>query len=416
MNMFVDERVDQLQTANDSARSIHFNMSAHRSHFTLIVPAFNEEEALQPLLRKILDVRAEILEKTGLSKMEVVLVNDGSTDGTKRIAEDHPEVIKIHFEENRGYGAAIKAGFHATSAEFLGFMDADGTCEPRFCTELLTALIQENADMAVGSRMNRSSEMPFMRRLGNLIFARLIGSVSGRPLTDCASGMRVLRRASLRYLHPLPDGLHFTPAMTCLALFNPQLTVIEVPMPYHERIGRSKLSIMRDGVRFLLTILFTAALFNPFKALLSFAALLLLFGVGTCLTAYHWDHSATLWPWVAVFFLVALQSVFVGFLCHHAMNVLFGSRRLKGFGESRFQPQFHIKRLLSLGTWLFAVSVPVFLFHRLFPESLNVLAAIVASVGVLAGGLTLLAGVVLRVIATANERQDAEHNDPYAVN
>jgi len=413
MNISADAHLEQPQAAPERVRLV--KRTEDRPHFTLVIPAFNEEEALGQLLREIIHARTEILETTGIDRMEIVLVNDGSTDGTKKIAEDHPEVIKIHFDENRGYGAAIKAGFHATGAELLGFMDADGTCEPRFCAQLLTALIRKNADMVVGSRMN-SSGMSFIRRLGNLIFARLIGSVSGRPLTDCASGMRVLRRASLRYLHPLPDGLHFTPAMTCLALFNPQLNVIEVPIQYNDRVGHSKLSIVRDGIRFLLTILFTAALFNPFKALLSFAALLLLFGAGTFLAAYYWNPTATLWPWGAVFFLPALQAVFIGFLCHQAMTVLFGSRRLKGFGESKLQSCLSNKRLLTSGAWLSAVSVPAFFLHGLLPGTLSVTAAIAASIGVLIGASALLAGVVLRVIATANERQDAERKDPYAVN
>ena len=68
--------------------------------------------------------------------------------------------------------------------------------------------------------MNDESDMPLVRRLGNWGFARLLGFISGRPLTDCASGMRVIRRGSLKYLMPLPDGLHFTPAMSCNALLD----------------------------------------------------------------------------------------------------------------------------------------------------------------------------------------------------
>src|SRR4029079_19541878 len=115
-------------------------------------------------------------------------------------------------------------------------------------------VVTQNADIVLDSRMGPESKMPRIRRLGHRIYALGLGYLCGRHVTDTASGMRVVRRSALADLYPLPDGLHFTPSMSARALLN-NLRVLEAPMRYEERIGRSKLSVIRDGVRFFRTIL-----------------------------------------------------------------------------------------------------------------------------------------------------------------
>jgi hypothetical protein len=90
-------------------------------------------------------------------------------------------------------------------------------------------------------------------------------------VSDTASGMRVIRREALGDLYPLPDGMHFTPAMSARAVMS-DLRIVEVPMPYAERIGESKLRVLKDGVRFLLAIGDAAFLFQPGR-IFRFAAL-----------------------------------------------------------------------------------------------------------------------------------------------
>ncbi len=137
--------------------------------------------------------------------------------------------------------------------------------------------------MVLGSRLGHGSEMPPMRKLGNRFFALLLGFLCGRPVSDTASGMRVLRREALDDLYPLPSGLHFTPSMSARALLN-GLRVVELPMPYHERIGRSKLRLVSDGLRFLRVILSDVLCYRPERLfLLGFAACLL---AGVVLAAY----------------------------------------------------------------------------------------------------------------------------------
>jgi hypothetical protein len=99
---------------------------------------------------------------------------------------------------------------------------------------------------------------------------------SSKRVRDTASGMRVVRRSSLAKLLPLPDGLHFTPAMSARAILRDDVKIVEVPMPYHEREGESKLRIGKDGLRFLRVILEATFLYRPSRPLGIVGSLLML--------------------------------------------------------------------------------------------------------------------------------------------
>ena len=120
--------------------------------------------------------------------------------------------------------------------------------------------------------------MPPIRRLGNFIWSNLVTLIGHRRCADPASGMRVLRRSALERLYPLPDGLNFTPVMSTRCMHE-SLEVMELPIPYSERQGRSKLSVVRDGTRFLTTILWTSLGYNPAK-IMGLAGLVLLAAAG----------------------------------------------------------------------------------------------------------------------------------------
>ena len=136
--------------------------------------------------------------------------------------------------------------------------------------------------------MGPDSEMPLVRTIGNRIFAWILGALSKRIVKDTASGMRVIRRDALESLYPLPDGLHFTPAMSARALLEDKLNLVEVPMPYSERVGRSKLSVMKDGIRFLTVILRAAVAHRPSRPLLLAAAGLVLATLAVAFQPASW--------------------------------------------------------------------------------------------------------------------------------
>ena len=229
---------------------------------SVVVPAYNEENAIDAILARLLSQR-ESLAAAGVGTYEILVVDDGSRDRTAERVAAQPGVRLVRHGRNQGYGAALKTGFAAATGEWLAFLDADGTYPPENLADLYRAARASDADLVVGSRMSgATTEMPLVRWIGNTIFATLLTLVAGRRVSDSASGMRVFRKAALPALYPLPDGLNFTPVMSVRALYE-GLRVTETPIPYRERVGQSKLSVAKDGLRFLRSIMWTAAMYNP---------------------------------------------------------------------------------------------------------------------------------------------------------
>ena len=297
---------------------------------SIIIPAYNEEGAIASIIERSLAARERIQREACAGGVEIIVVSDGSSDRTAEIAAGYDEVHLVAYERNRGYGAAIKAGFERAKGSLLSFLDADGTCDPLFFIDLCRKLNATGADIAIGSRLNPDSEMPRIRRLGNRLYASLLNVWGGQDVTDSASGMRVIRRTSLHRLYPLPDGMHFTPAMSALALFDPKLSIVEVPMPYRERIGESKLNVLKDGWRFLKIIADTAVTYRPMRLLGAIGVLLLLLGVGYGLQpVFYYIANRRIEEWmiyrlvaVAVALTTGVALVAIGLLAQQTVHLI----------------------------------------------------------------------------------------------
>ena len=279
------------------------------SMLSVVIPALNEEDGIEEIVQRILATR-QALETVGVEKLEVIVVDDGSVDRTPEIVNGMEGVRLIRHATNRGYGAAIKTGFARAEGDLLAFIDADCTYPPEDLPRLCDVALREEADIAIGSRRSgAASQMPAVRRLGNLIWSTLLSLIGNARVQDPASGLRVLRRTCLRQLYPLPDGLNFTPVMSTRSLHE-GMKVIEIPIAYSERSGRSKLSVVRDGLRFLGTILWTALQYNPARVLelAGMSAFSVAAVIGAAVVTARLQGVTSLGPWgvLAVFTCLVL--------------------------------------------------------------------------------------------------------------
>lgn len=232
---------------------------------SIVVPALNEAEGISQVLSELKVLEKNLLKDRFTASTEIIVVDDGSTDRTAELAASHEEIVVIRHGKRKGYGAALKTGFLHAKGDYLGFLDADGTYPAGMFKTLFEALYEKDSDLVIGSRFGeRGNGMPLSRRIGNVFFATLLSWLANKRVMDTASGMRVFKRSALRRLMPLPDGLDFTPTMTARALHE-GMKVLEIPIPYHERVGCSKLDVMRDGFRFLRAIVGISRLYNPSK-------------------------------------------------------------------------------------------------------------------------------------------------------
>lgn len=316
------------------------------SKLSIVIPAYNEEDGIAEISERVLAVEAA-LKDVGVKSLELIIVDDGSSDDTAEIARGIEGVRLIEHATNKGYGAALKTGFSHAGGELVGFLDADGTYPPEYFPQLCDAALN-GSSLVIGSRMQGTeSKMPVTRRIGNFFFANLLTLIGRQRVTDSASGMRVFRREILEDIYPLPDGLNLTPVMSTRALHE-GLKIVEIPIPYSERVGRSKLSVINDGSLFLTSIIWTALSYNPVRILgmLGLLGLLISGAVGIGIIGARVQGITMLGPWgVAALFWALISavggiSVFsLGVMFNYLVSLFYDKPIRQGlFGRPIFQP------------------------------------------------------------------------------
>jgi len=266
---------------------------------SVVVPALNEEQAIGATL----DALNAFAAKAGIP-VEIVVVDDGSTDRTAAIASEHGAIVVRH-PHRGGYGRALKTGIMRAQYEMIGLIDADGTYPVSEFPALL-ALARTN-DMVVGARTGARYRRSLFRSPIRSAFLMLANFVTGKRIPDPNSGMRILKRSqAVPLFSQLPKGFSFTTTITMILTLEGYFVHYH-PIAYGERVGTSKIRFLPDTLRLAQTLLEVTLRHNPLKAFLSVAMLPALMGLG-CLAL---DPSGG-WEQASRYLIAALMVFTVG--------------------------------------------------------------------------------------------------------
>ncbi|MCC5041694.1 MULTISPECIES: glycosyltransferase family 2 protein [Xanthomonas] len=271
-------------------------------NISIIMPAKNEATGLNKTLPKL---------KAKLPSAEIIVVDDGSTDLTAKIAQEYGAMV-ISSPYPMGNGAAIKRGTRSANGEILVFMDSDGQHDPDDIEKLL-AKLDQGYDMVVGAR-DSSGQASLHREFANRFYNWLASRMTGFEVRDLTSGFRVVRAEKFReFLHLLPNGFSY-PTTSTMAFFRSAYPVAYVPIAVARRVGSgSHIRPLKDGARFLLIIFKIATLYSPLKLFAPVAISFFLLGLGyygyTFASMHRFTNmSALLLSASVIIFLIGLIS------------------------------------------------------------------------------------------------------------
>lgn len=271
------------------------------SRISIILPAKNEAAALKDLLPRLTAAQPGA---------EIIVVDDGSTDDTLAVCAASG-VICLSSPYSMGNGAAIKRGARKATGEILVFMDGDGQHDPADISRMVSRLDQ-GFDMVVGAR-DWQSQAGVGRGLANTLYNWLASRMTGQEVMDLTSGFRVARAERFReFIHLLPNGFSY-PTTSTMAFFRSAYGVAYEPIKAAERVGKSHIKPLKDGIRFLLIIFKIATLYSPLKLFFPVSAAFFLLG---CIN-YGWtfahdgrltNGSTLMWSAAVIVFLIGLVS------------------------------------------------------------------------------------------------------------
>lgn len=272
-----------------------------KNRVSVVLPAKNEAASLVTLLPLL---RAE------LPAAEIIIVDDGSTDETAAICQQH-DVKLVRHPYSLGNGAAVKTGARVATGEIIVFMDADGQHQPSDVARLI-ARIDEGYDMVIGAR-DKHSHANVWRRMANNFYNSLAGFMSGQPVKDLTSGLRATRAERFReFLYLLPNGFSY-PTTSTMAFFRAGYSIDFIPVHVEKRLGKSHINVMRDGLRFILIIVKIGTLYSPLKFFVPISLALFLIGAGYYIFTFatmgrFTNMSALLFSTSVLTFLIGLVS------------------------------------------------------------------------------------------------------------
>lgn len=246
---------------------------------SVVIPAYNEKNAIVGTIEQVVD----IMDKTDI-KFEVVVVNDGSKDGTFEILTDFYNKNKIIQEKvqivshvkNKGYGASLKTGIKKAKYANICITDSDATYPNNRIPDLYKEY-ESGYDMVVGKRSFK--KLPTLTKPAKWFISKLANFLAGEKIPDINSGLRIFAKDTAKKFFPIIcDGFSFTTTIT-LAMFTNDYMVKYIDIEYMKREGKSKIKPIRDTLNFIQLIVRTVMYFNPLKIFVPLSFLLFLVGL-----------------------------------------------------------------------------------------------------------------------------------------
>lgn len=269
---------------------------------TIIIPAFNEAEAIGPTLQKMIDLNLD-------KKYEIIVVDDGSDDDTYEVASAFP-IRALRHNVNKGYGAALKTGIRKAVGEKIILMDSDGQHNPD-SIEQIDELLEEN-DMVIGVRSGKSYQVQ-NRKLGKKIIRKVGEYLVEQKLPDFNSGYRGFQKELInQMLHMMPNGFSFSTTST-IAFIKEGYNVATIPITVEERVGRkSSVRFFKDGSKTMLLLFRIIMLFNPLKVF--FPTSLTTFFIGIAFGVYGFIRFGRFSNSAVVLITLGMFLFFIGLL------------------------------------------------------------------------------------------------------
>lgn len=218
---------------------------------SIVIPAYNEEKSLGTVIK-----RARKTLQNFHNPYEIIVVDDGSTDKTRFVANEE-DVVVVRNHKNCGKGDALRIGFSYCKGDIIVTMDADGSNQPEELPRIIHPILKDGFDVVIGSRFKGSIENGAIKStnlIGNRIFNLMIFFLSWKRLTDALSGFRALKRKTLSNLNMMSEGYEIEAEMT-IELIKKGFTMDEVSIYCAKPIGRvSMLNTFQDGLKIVKTI------------------------------------------------------------------------------------------------------------------------------------------------------------------
>ena len=269
---------------------------------SVIIPAFNEEKNIKKVIGQISDLK--------IKKLDIIVVDDGSTDGTSNVLSSIKGIRVLRHEVNKGYGAALKIGIKKSSSEYIMIIDADCTYPADSIPELLRHI--GSYDMVVGARTGEIVKTPFFRKPAKWFLKRFAQYLTKSKIPDLNSGLRIFRREiALRFMRLFPDGFSFTTTLTIACLTN-DFRIKYIPINYYGRKGKSKIRPIKDLVGFTNLIFRLTIFFRPLNVFMPISAMLFIAGTLKLIRDFILFQYFGLGGATAI--LAAIQIAFMGML------------------------------------------------------------------------------------------------------